>query len=154
MPSLLSRGLHAVLLTILLVGCGGGGSGATQSPAIPPVSAPPVVAPSPPIPATAWNAPANAVPATGNDVYLQSDSGDYIGSGRTYTYTGKTAILGVLAIGTKISLSVAGDQGWSGSVALPSSITALQTGYFKDLTRAPFADPAKGGLEWSGKGRG
>jgi hypothetical protein len=35
-----------------------------------------------------------------------------------------------------------------------STLTQLQPGYYADLQRYPFHNPAKGGLDWSGMGRG
>jgi len=35
-----------------------------------------------------------------------------------------------------------------------NGISTLQPGYYGDLSRYPFHNPAKGGLSWSGQGRG
>jgi hypothetical protein len=35
-----------------------------------------------------------------------------------------------------------------------NSLTRLQVGYYDDLRRYPFHNPTKGGLNWSGEGRG
>jgi hypothetical protein len=34
------------------------------------------------------------------------------------------------------------------------TLSQLQLGYYPDLRRYPFHNPAKGGLNWSGQGRG
>jgi hypothetical protein len=178
---LLTRTLAAMLLSVTLVACGGGGGGgsaggtppvASTPPVVappvvtppvvtPPVVTPPVVTPPPPppplaypIPAGLWAAPASAVPASGNYVYLQSDIGDYIGAGRTYLYTGANAQIKSTGNGLAINVNVQGDQNWSGAFLLPSAVGTLQAGYFSGLTRTPFAVPAVGGVEWSGEGRG
>ena len=152
------KGVAALFIATTLAACGGGGSDTraptTASYTASSTSVPPDFLPKYPIPANAWRAPASALPTTGNYVYLQSDSGDYIGGGKTYVYSGKTAILGVTADGYSVDMSVRGDQNWSGSIRVPSSLGTIASGYFVNLSRAPFADPAVGGLEWSGEGRG
>ena len=35
-----------------------------------------------------------------------------------------------------------------------STLGQLQRGYYADLRRYPFHNPAKGGLDWFGEGRG
>ncbi|GFE56853.1 DUF5018 domain-containing protein [Geobacter sp. AOG1] len=89
-----------------------------------------------------------------NYVHLQSDTGDYIGSGNTYTYTQADALIGVSATGDLLSTSINGDQKWSGYFQVPNSLSQLQPGTFSNLTRYPFNNPAVGGLSWSGEGRG
>lgn len=44
-----------------------------------------------PPPAGLWRPAPGATPASGNFIYLQSDSGDYIDGGSTYTYTAANA---------------------------------------------------------------
>jgi len=150
-----------LLLAATLAACGGGSAPATPAAPVTPVT--PVIPPPPPppppplkypIPSGLWSAPANALPASGNYIYLQSDSGDYIGGGRTYSYTNANALINVTATGLQLGISVNGNQNWSGSLLLPSDAGNLQAGYFDKLTRAPFSDKAVGGLEWSGEGRG
>ena len=146
-----TRTLAALFLSALLAACGGGGGGQASAPVPPPVEAPPLQYP---IPAGLWSAPSGAAPASGNYVYLQSTSGDFIGGGRTYLYTNADSIMSVLANGLGVTVSVSGNQNWSGGFLLPSAAGKLQAGYFKDLTRTPFADAAIGGVEWGGDGRG
>jgi len=150
------RILAGVFLATVLAACGGGGGGGGVTVAPPVTVTPPVTAPTLkyPIPASLWKAPAGAVPATGNYVYLQSSSGDYIGGGRTYGYTNADSALGVSASGLALNLNVKGNEAWTGRFLLPSAAGNLQAGYFDNLTRTPFADPAVGGIDWSGEGRG
>lgn len=147
---LAARYLAALLMGMILAACGGGGSGGGTG-------TPPVVTPPPlayPIPANLWSPPSGAVPASGNYIYLQSDSGDYIGGGRTFTYTNADAQIAISSGDLTINATVNGNQSWHGGFMLPRAAGTLQAGYFKDLTRTPFADPAIGGVEWSGEGRG
>jgi hypothetical protein len=157
----IARATAAIVLGAMMAACGGGGSGPaapTTPPVVtPPVVPPPVVVPPPlqyPIPSGLWSAPSGATPASGNYVYLQSDSGDYIGGGRTYSYTNADTLITPSNSGLTIDVGVQGNQGWNGTFLLPSAARTLQAGYFKDLTRTPFADSAVGGVEWSGEGRG
>ena len=107
-----------------------------------------------PIPSTLWKPAAGAVPATGDYVYLKSDTGDYIGQGGTYLYTRANAVLSVSATGGLLTVGVDGNTWWNGDFATMTSITDLEQGYYPDLERYPFNDPTKGGLDWSGDGRG
>lgn len=165
----ISRVVPTLLLSALLAACGGGGGG-ESAPVPPPVitPAPPVVPPAPPvtpppapqpslkypIPGGLWSAPSGAAPASGNYIYLQSDNGDYIGAGRTYSYTNADTLITVSRNGLEIVLDLKGNQNWRGGFLLPSAAAELQAGYFDGLTRTPFADRAVGGVEWSGEGRG
>jgi uncharacterized repeat protein (TIGR01451 family) len=107
-----------------------------------------------PPPAGLWAPAANATPASGSYVYLQSDAGDYVGAGRTHTYTKADSILSMFASGTRVAVGVAGDQNWSGDFVTMNSLTQLQPGYYPNLRRYPFNNPAMGGLSWSGESRG
>jgi hypothetical protein len=92
---------------------------------------------------------------SGNYVYLQSDTGDYIGSGTTYTFTQDNVQITASATGGHLSVTVTGNQDWwFGDFVVPNSLSQLQSGYYGNLTRYPFNDPAVGGLDWFGNGRG
>ena len=147
-----------LLLAVSLAACGGGGGSSAPATPVTPVTppTPPVPPPPPlkyPIPSGLWSAPANAVPASGNYIYLQSDNGDYIGGGRTYSYSNANALISVTATGLNLGVTVTGNENWIGSLLLPSGAGNLQAGYFDKLTRAPSADKSVGGLEWWGEGR-
>jgi hypothetical protein len=98
-----------------------------------------------------WQPPIGSVPPTGDYVYLQSDPGDYIGGGQTYSYTPSNATINVAANGGHATVSVGG---WFADFQAMSTLTRLQPGYYGDLKRYPFHNPAKGGLDWFGNGRG
>jgi hypothetical protein len=110
--------------------------------------------PTLPIPATLWQPAAGSVPVSGSYVYLDSDAGDWVGAGGEYLYTPADTVLRVTASGGHLSVDVDGDEGWSGDFQAMSPLTSLETGYYPGLQRYPFHDPAKGGLNWSGEGRG
>jgi hypothetical protein len=101
-----------------------------------------------------WAAPEGSMPASGNAVYLQSDTGDYVGSGRNYLYTPANAALTVSANGGVLRVGVNGDKRWDADFATMSNLPRLQRGWYPGLSRYPFHNPAKGGLDWGGDGRG
>lgn len=107
-----------------------------------------------PPPAGLWTPPAGITPASGNFVYLQSDLGDYIGGGGTYLYTPSNATLTTSGSGGRFSIAVNGAQYWNGDFQAMTGLPLLQPGYYGDLQRYPFQNPAKGGLSWWGNGRG
>ena len=104
-----------------------------------------------PIPANLWRPAPGSTPSTGDYVYLNSEAGDYIGAGLTYTYTPLNATIGVTANGGLLSVTV---SGWTGDFRAMSKLSQLEVGYYPDLERYPFNNPRKGGLDWSGQGRG
>jgi len=106
-----------------------------------------------PIPANLWRPAPGSTPSAGDYVYLNSEAGDYIGAGQTYTYT-SDATIGVTANGGLLSVTVNGAQAWTGSFRAMSTLRQLWVGYYPDLQRYPFNNPRKGGLDWSGEGRG
>lgn len=90
-----------------------------------------------PPPAGLWQPASGATPATGNFVYLQSDIGDYIGLGQTYTYTPTTAILSISATGGLLTVGVNGYDLWTGNFQTMNTISQLQPGFYPGLTRYP-----------------
>jgi hypothetical protein len=105
---------------------------------------------SPP-PANLWTPAAGATPATGNYIYLASDPGDYIGGGVTKTFTPISASSG------RPTLSVSATSGTDfedGHFQGMSGLDQLQVGYYPNLRRWPFQNPARGGLDWNGNGSG
>ncbi len=106
-----------------------------------------------PVPAGLWEPAAGSTPSTGNFVYLNSEPGDYIGQGQVYTYTSQNATINLAPNGGRLSVGINGWQ-WNGDFQAMNTLSQLQPGYYPDLKRYPFHNPAKGGLNWSGEGRG
>ena len=106
-----------------------------------------------PLPAGLWKAASGSTPATGNYIYLQSDLGDYIGGGQTYGYTDANAQIAINASAGHLSANI-NQYSWSGDFQTMSNLNQLQPGYYGNLMRYPFQNPVKGGLDWSGNGRG
>jgi Bacterial Ig-like domain len=107
-----------------------------------------------PIPPGLWQPPSGATPSAGNYVYLQSDAGDYVGQGQTYTYTPLNAQLTFSAITSGVGVSIQGNTWWSGEFVGPTTLSQVQVGYYSGLIRWPFHNPVLGGVSWSGDGRG
>ena len=116
----------------------------------------PTLPPNPvyPVPSSLWQPAAGSTPATGNFVYLNSDAGDFIGQGQTYTYTPSNATITVSAVAGRVTVRVTDAQAWTGEFQTMYTLSRLEPGYYPDLRRFPFHNPAKGGLSWSGHGRG
>lgn len=106
------------------------------------------------IPTSLWRPPAGSVPASGDYVFLQSDPGDFIGQGLTRTYTEANSTITINASGGLLSVGVGGTESWSGEFRVMSSLSRIERGYYPDLQRYPFHNPVRGGLSWSGEGRG
>ena len=115
-------------------------------------SAPP--GPVDPAPSGLWTPAPGATPTSGNYIYLESSPGDYIGQGVTHTYTPAAATVSLNASGSHLGLSIQGSQLWFAEFQGMSPLTQLRRGYYADLRRYPFHNPAKGGLSWYGEGRG
>lgn len=109
-----------------------------------------------PPPATLWRPAPGTTPATGNFVYLESDSGNWIGQGRTYAYPPASAAIAATVVEGALTIDVmlSGSLDWRGKFKEMNSLSQLQPGYYANLRRYPFHNPAKGGISWSGMGRG
>jgi hypothetical protein len=174
MQTFFARAAQALLVALLLSGCGGGGGGgggsagsnglaaSNPAPASAPVTPPPVVSPpsatpvdtSPPAMTYDWAAPSSALPASGNYLYVQSDAGDYIGNGKNYLYTDQVALMSVSSRELpRIDIMVRGDDTWRGRLTLPANANGMPTGLFKNLTGNPFPPAAVGGMDWSANSR-
>jgi uncharacterized repeat protein (TIGR01451 family) len=85
---------------------------------------------------------------------LQSDVGDYVGGGGSYSYSNQNAVFEVFETSPGVlSLKVMSDEDWNGSFYMPQGVAQMQTGTYTDLIGAPFHDPATGGFELGGGSR-
>lgn len=87
-------------------------------------------------------------------VALTSDVGDYIGGGRLYAYDGSNAVIGVVADGLLLTVSVNGDERWDAQFLMPGGATQLSPGSYSGLSRYPFQARGAGAMSWMGEGRG
>ena len=106
-----------------------------------------------PIPASLWQPGAGTTPATGTYLFLTSEGGDYIGAGGAYTYTPGNSTIAVSGDGGHVSVKINGFE-WTGDFQGMLGLDRLESGYYSALHRYPFHNPARGGLNWSGQGRG
>jgi hypothetical protein len=95
-----------------------------------------------------WRPAEGRMPATGNEVYLESDNGDPVANGTSYAYTPADAILAITSQGPPLNLSVQGNQSWWGSFAPPGGVARLVPGYYGGMQSEPWTDA--GGVSWWG----
>ena len=104
-----------------------------------------------PIPQSLWQPNPELLPESGNFVYLLSESQDYIGAGNEYLHSDVDTAITVSTGEGFVSISVGG---WLGRFKTMVGLEQLEPGFYGDLQRYPFHNPAKGGLAWTGNGRG
>jgi hypothetical protein len=138
----LGAGCVSLVLGVLLAACGGGGRGSGGTA--------PSSTPSPPPPSTSPQASA----PTSNLITLHSDPGDPIGLGLSYGYTSADSIITVSEATGLLSISVQGDQQWSGNFLAPNAMSPLKVGSYLRLSNFPVVDPTVGAFRWYGEGRG
>ncbi|HEY7885940.1 MAG TPA: hypothetical protein VIC08_13435, partial [Cellvibrionaceae bacterium] len=102
-----------------------------------------------PIPGDLWDADSHLLPASGNYVYLESDTGDYVGEGENYLYTPIDSTLSVSSSGRILDVFINSDKKWGGNFQTMISLDRIQTGFYGDLQDY---NPAKGSLGWGGEG--
>jgi hypothetical protein len=107
--------------------------------------------PANPPPTNLWKPDPAFVPASGTFVLLARDPGDYIGQGEFRVYTPPTSPITISSTGTRITVSVGG---YTGQFVAMLGTDPIKVGYYGDLMRYPFHNQVKGGLSWSGNGRG
>ncbi|MFH7043204.1 hypothetical protein ABT392_12925 [Paucibacter sp. JuS9] len=105
------------------------------------------------VPANLWQPPTAAVPATGNFVYLEGEAGESISQGQTLLYSGSPALFSVFDKSGSLRVSVPSGE-WNATFAGDVSRRLLQPGLYAGLLGAPFHNPARGGISWTGQGRG
>ena len=105
-----------------------------------------------PPPAGLWAPAPGATPASGNYVYLQSDPGDFVGGGRTETYTQANAVLTVSESAGLLTVSVIGDRSYLGEFNVMTPLTRMEPGYYANAQRWPFGNPTLGRLSVKGDG--
>jgi hypothetical protein len=108
--------------------------------------------PTLPIPTTLWQPPVGATPVSGSYLYLESDSGDYIGGGKRQLISGLSSVV-VFPKPVFVGLDFhIGD--WYVDFSTMGGVSQFQRGYYANAQRDAFKNPAVGGLDVSGEGRG
>jgi uncharacterized repeat protein (TIGR01451 family) len=92
-------------------------------------------------------------PSSPTFVEVTSDTGDWIGQGRNYSYTRTNTLFEVYTTGTQLTFKVFGDETWTAEFYMPSNQAQIMPGMYIDRQGAPFHDPATGGFVWRGEGR-
>ena len=106
--------------------------------------------PQNPPPAGLWKPASSFVPPAGNYVYLVNgrDNQPELATPANTTIQVETTLKAAMRI------AVGGSAGWTGEFFGMNSLSQLVPGYYGDLQRYPFHNPAKGGMDWYGYGRG
>ena len=67
-----------------------------------------------------------------NSIWLRSDPGDPLGAGKSYEYTQSNAVLytGVSGSPATLTVSIVGDESWTGSFTMPGGETRLELGTY------------------------
>jgi Domain of unknown function DUF11 len=104
-----------------------------------------------PAPNDLWSPAPGLTPLIGSYVYLESEASDYIGGGRTYSYTRSNAILDFRATGRDLQVFVTGDQSWTGHFRSMVGLEQLQPGFYGYFQSNSRANTTQGGLSWSGQ---
>jgi hypothetical protein len=105
-------------------------------------------------PAGLWSPPATVAASQGNYAYFDSAEGDYVGLGKTYLFDRRSSIISATTGGYLLYINVAADDVWHAEIRGPSAMGRLTAGYYPGVKGARFNNPLKGGLSWTGAGRG
>ena len=84
-------------------------------------------------------------------ITLQSDAGDFIGQGQTYSYTPETSSIQVNYTTNFLRVAVVG--AWIGEFWIPGNATTLQDGTYTGAVLYPSQDAAKPQMNWSSQDR-
>ncbi len=111
--------------------------------------------PTVPIPESLWSADPNDVPTSGNYIYLQSESGDFVGGGGTYTFLDTDVLINNSNYSRYLFFAVrqSNDLRWDGTFEAMNVVREIEVGYYPGTQRHGYHNRTKGGLDWSGEGR-
>lgn len=99
-----------------------------------------------PPPAGLWQPP-TSLPIASNYIYLESQSGDPVGSGLSYLYLPSNSTLTFAQTGNQLEVAVQGN--WTGVFVGMESLAELMVGYYGGLGLYPSGyNPGVGGLQW------
>lgn len=99
--------------------------------------------------------PIPPVPITQTTIALQSEAGDWIGQGKTYSYNRQNAIINVSHEKNRLVVEMEGDEYWTGVFQTGGTDTQLKVGTYSNVNRfVDGQDWSKSGLTWWGEGRG
>lgn len=107
-----------------------------------------------PVPATLWRPPAEVTAKVGNYAYFESEEGDFVGLGKNYLYDQRSAAMIVSGNAINMIIRIKGNEQWSAELRGMESSSNLEPGYYPGVHGSRFHNPVKGGLSWTGEGRG
>lgn len=105
-------------------------------------------------PAELWRPPASVAASAGNYAYFESAPGDYVGLGKTWLFDRRSALVTADGMLGHLNIRVAGDDIWRAEIEGVDAMGRLAPGYYADVKGARFHNPVKGGMSWTGAGRG
>jgi hypothetical protein len=105
-------------------------------------------------PGDLWRPPASVAASVGNYAYFDSTPGDYVGLGKTWLFDRRSALVTVDGLDGHLNIRVAGDDIWRAEIEGVDAMIRLAPGYYADVKGARFHNPVKGGMSWTGAGRG
>jgi hypothetical protein len=85
-------------------------------------------------------------------IVLTSDPGEYIGDGKSYTYTKANAVLQFVNTSQGIFLGIHGDERWDASFSVPNGFQLAPGTYAGAIGSTP--EGTRPGMRWGGEGRG
>src|SRR3569833_1223341 len=105
--------------------------------------------------AVLWRAATKAESKTGNYVYLESDTADWVGQGQTNKETPQNTQQNDSTVaGGGVQIRAQGVDDSFGQFQVMSGQTQLQPGYYGQVERWQMGNPARGGLTWDMDSRG
>jgi hypothetical protein len=93
--------------------------------------------------------PSPTPPPSPTLIRLQSDSGDYVGHGGSYTFTQANAVISTIGDAGHLRLWIRGDKEFVGYFMAPSANPVFKPGTYP-AQKYPFSDATTGGLAWVG----
>lgn len=116
---------------------------------------PPAPTPVADVPTDRWAPSPGSVPSAGPYLYLSSQTGDFIGQGKTALFVGDRVVVDPEA-GSRLTVDVPFLDGvwWDLEMAGSNRADQLGAGFYADLQRYPFHNKVVGGFSFSGSGRG
>ncbi|MBC3881960.1 DUF4214 domain-containing protein [Undibacterium sp. LX40W] len=108
-----------------------------------------------PIPATLWKPPSDLANSIGNYAYFESENNDYVGLGKTYRYDQRSTSISVQGSVSNLVITVKGNELWTAELrGMDTPNPKLTAGYYPGTKGSRFHNVVKGGLSWTGEGRG
>lgn len=102
-----------------------------------------------PVPSGLWQPPAGSTPSSGSYLIIRTEADAFGAPARTYAYSDSATSITVRASAGHL---LVGAGGWTGDFQTMNTVSQILPGFYGDLQRYPFHNPAKGGLAIYGNG--